>query len=296
MPEYRRLIQKLADREVVILNGAIGTEIERLGVEVQDGLQCAMATETDPDIVRRVHENYIRAGAQIITANTSVAGREYLSTGGLGQRSDALNRRSVELALEAREAVDNGPVWIAGAISTYGIGICENEQMVRTDFARQAGILSESGADLLLLEVLGCDAQTAVAAMEEASKSGLPVWVALSWDPDGSSEEGKSFGESAAEIAAIGGEAYFIFHTPVELVREALRQLRERVNVPVGVYPHCGGSAALGEQSSGMISPPAFLESAKTWVSDGAQIVGGCCGIGLDHIRLLGERLPHSTR
>ena len=293
-------MQRLADGDVVILNGAIGTEIERLGVEVQDGLQCAVATETHPDIVRRVHENYIRAGAEIVTTNTSVAGREYLQAGGLGHKSDALNRRSIELALEARAAAGNGPVWIAGAISTYGVGKRKDEEAVRADFARQAKILSESGADLLLLEVLGCDSPTAVAAVEEASKAGLPVWVALSWEPNGLSNGvgngSGTFSEKAAELAAIGGEAYFIFHTPVELVRETLCQLRESVNVPVGVYPHCGGFAAPGEQSSGMISPAAYLEAAKSWVSDGAQIVGGCCGIGLGHVELLGEGLPRSTR
>lgn len=293
MPGYQQLSKRFDAGDVVILNGDIGTELERLGVKLQDGLQRAMATETHPDIVRKAHENYIEAGARIITANTSVAGKGYLEAGGLGHKSDALNRMSVGLALEAREVAAVDPVWIAGAISTYGICELKDSGRVRTEFARQAEVLTEAGADLLLLEVLGCDAPTAVAAIEEASSTGVPVWVALSEMPDSS---GNGVSETAAELAQVGGEVCFVFHTPVEIVPEALRQLRDSVHVPVGVYPHCGGPAGSGRQPPNTISPAGFLEAAKAWVGDGAQIVGGCCGIGLDHVKALGEGLPRSTR
>ncbi len=313
MTEYPRLKKRFEDGDVVILNGDIGSELERLGVEVQDGFARAMATETHADAVRRVHESYMNAGAEVITANTSVAGREYLQTGGLGHKSDALNRRSVELALEARDSAGDRPVCIAGAISTYGVGRRTAGETVRADLARQAEVLAGAGADLLLLEVLGCDASTAAVAIEVLGRAGLPVWVALSCvaeegrgeapsaykldaDIRGVGNGTRSFAGSAADLAQSGGDAYFVFHTLVEVAGEALRRLRDSVDVPVGVYPHCGGSSAPGEKTNDAISPAAFLRAAKSWVNYGAQIIGGCCGIGLDHIKLLRDGLPHKSR
>ena len=313
MPEYRQLMQRLADGDVIILDGATGTEIERLGGEMHDDVWCAMATETHPDVVRTVHEKYIDAGAQIITTNTYASGRDSLNVGGLGDKSDELCQRSAELALAARENAGNSPVWVAGSISAYGRLEEKGASQMRSDFARQAEVLAGAGVDLVLLEMLGCDVPMTVAAIEETSKAGLPVWVALScMTEEGSSEvalgigqlyteptvrfaEG-AFGDAAAEIAQAGGDVYFVFHSRVEIAREALRQLRESVDRPVGMYPHCGYWAAPDWKFVNMISPEDYLEEAKAWVSDGAQIVGGCCGIGLDHMKLLSDGLPRKIR
>ena len=309
MPEYRELAKRLDEGDVLILDGATGSEIERLGVAMHDSVWCAMATETHPDTVRTVHENYIRAGAEIITTNTYASGRSFLNMGGLGDKTDELNRRSAEIALEAREAAGNGPVWVAGSISAFGELADKDKAQTRKDFARQAEVLAEAGVDLLLLEMLGCDSPLTVVAIEEAKKAGLPLWVAMSCMAEDDSDEvalgirhqssspgvrygSATFGESAAEIAKSGGEAFFVFHSQVDIAGRALRQLRESVDAPVGVYPHCGDFEAPSWQFVNMISPEDYLEEAKTWVDGGAQVVGGCCGIGLDHMELLRDGLP----
>ena len=120
MPDYGKLMERLADGEVVILDGATGTEIERLGVTLRDDVWCALASETHPDVVRRVHENYIGVGAEVIITNTYSACRQYLDNGGLGHRSDDLCRRATELAIEAREASGNDEVFIAGSVTAIG--------------------------------------------------------------------------------------------------------------------------------------------------------------------------------
>ena len=183
MPEYQQLMDRLANGDVVILDGANGSEIQRLGVDMHEGAWCALATETHPDVVRTIHENYIRAGAEIITTNTYASGRQFLedfggSDFGLGDKSDELVRRSTELAFEAREAAGNGPVWVAGSISALGALERLGEDRMRASFGRQAEVLAESGADLLLLEMLACDGPLSVVAIEESRKVGLPIWVA----------------------------------------------------------------------------------------------------------------------
>ncbi len=319
MPEYKQLTDRLDGGDVIILDGANGSEIQRMGAPMHENAWCALATETHPDIVRSIHENYINAGAEIITTNTYASGRQFLEDFGgrgtgsaLSDKSDELCRRSVELAIEARDAAGNGPVWIAGSVSALGTLERLGEDRMRSSFGRQAAVLAESGVDLLLLEMLACDGPLSVVAIEEAAKTGLPIWVALSCMKDDSGEialgarqrpgaggrryGSGTFGESAAEIAEAGGEVFFLFHSQVEIAREGLRQLRESVGGAVGIYPHCGDFVAPDWQFVNMISPEDYLEEAKAWVGDGAQIVGGCCGIGLDHIKPLKDGLPRSVR
>ena len=318
VPEYKQLMDRLADGDVIILDGANGSEIQRMGVDMHENAWCALATETHPDVVRSIHENYIRAGAEIITTNTYASGRQFLEDFGgagsgsaLSDRSDELCRRSVELAIEARDAAGNGPVWIAGSVSALGTLERLGEDRMRFSFGRQAEVLAEAGVELLLLEMLACDGPLSVVAIEEAKKTGLPIWVALSCMKDDSGEialgagqtpaRGRrygsgNFGESAAEIAKSGGEVFFVFHSQVEIAQEGLGQLREHVGGAVGIYPHCGDFEAPDWQFVNMISPEDYLEEAKSWVKDGAQIVGGCCGIGLDHMKLLRDGLPRKIR
>ena len=313
MPEYQQLMKRLDDGEVLILDGATGSETERLGISAHDQVWCAMATETHPDVVREIHENYIRAGAEIITTNTFTSGRDVLDGAGLGHKCDDLNRRSAELAQEARDAAGNRPVWIAGSIAAFGDWEEMDKMQMRSNIARQAEVLAEAGVDLFLLEMLGADGPLTKAAIEETSKTGLPVWVALSCvavDSSSGLELGTqlaaadapmrygtgTFGESAAEIKEAGGDVFLVFHSQVDVVREAIRQLQESVGGHVGVYPHCGEWKQPNWQFVNMISPVDYLDEAQTWVEAGAQIVGGCCGIGLDHMKVLGGGLPRSTR
>ena len=98
-----RLEQRLAGGDVVILDGATGTELERRGVPMDGQAWSATANLTHPDVVRSVHEDYIRAGADVIITNTFATARSLLDAAGLGERVVEVNRRAVELAREARD-------------------------------------------------------------------------------------------------------------------------------------------------------------------------------------------------
>ncbi len=109
---------KLAAGGVVVLDGATGTEVSRLGGQMDGAAWCAVANKTDPDIVRTVHEEYIRAGSDVITTNTFGTARHVLAGAGLAEETVAINRRAVELARDARERVDTGrPIAVAGSMS-----------------------------------------------------------------------------------------------------------------------------------------------------------------------------------
>lgn len=114
------LQQRLERGDVVILDGAMGTELQRRGVPMDNVGWSAAALATHPDTVRAVHEDYLRAGAEVVITNSFGASRHVLAAAGLGDRVNELNRRSVELAGVARDRVaSDHPVWIAGSISSF---------------------------------------------------------------------------------------------------------------------------------------------------------------------------------
>ena len=112
------LDDKLAAGDVIVLDGAVGSEVERLGGEMDAVAWCGVANRTHPDTVRRVHEAYLGAGADVITANTFATCRHVLEAAGYGDETAAINRRAVELAREARDRVaPDKPVAVAGSMS-----------------------------------------------------------------------------------------------------------------------------------------------------------------------------------
>ena len=117
------LQQRLDTGDIIILDGAIGTELQRRGVPMDDGAWCAVATRSHPDLLRQLHEDNIRAGADVITANTYSSARHMLEAAGFGDEVETINRRAVEIAREARDGAADGQVWIAGSISCITAGL-----------------------------------------------------------------------------------------------------------------------------------------------------------------------------
>jgi S-methylmethionine-dependent homocysteine/selenocysteine methylase len=106
--DMANLKQRLASGELLILDGAIGTELQRLGVPMHERAWCAVALRDHTDTVRQLHEDYIRAGADVITVNTFSSARYVLEAAGLGPLAHELNTRAVALAVEARERAKAG--------------------------------------------------------------------------------------------------------------------------------------------------------------------------------------------
>jgi methionine synthase I (cobalamin-dependent) len=112
------LDDKLGKQEIIVLDGGVGSEIARLGGVMDDASWCGVANETHPNGVRRVHEEYIRAGSDVVTANTFATCRHVLAGAGLADEAPRITARAVELAREAVEDVaPDRPVAVAGSMS-----------------------------------------------------------------------------------------------------------------------------------------------------------------------------------
>ena len=297
----------------IILDGGIGTELERLGAPMDHEAWCAVALETHPQLVRDVHRSYIDAGADIITVNTYAATRHALTNGGIEENFTSWNKLAVQLARETLDAseVDRN-ILIAGSVSNFGhFNDQYTDKQLAPNFRDQAEILIENGVDFIILESLGAKTSTIVTALNAISEFGVPIWVAVSCAEDHDSgqlflgiEESRidshrplahqELGEAIDTIMDTAGSALLVMHSTVDTTLPALQLMQSHYDGLRGAYPNAGYWLRPEWAFVDQISPQNYLERAQKWLDTGARIVGGCCGIGPDHIAALSKGLRNS--
>ena len=293
MNRYQAFMQRLQDGDRILIDGATGTEIERRGVPMVDNAWNSGGALTHPEIVRQVHEDYIRLGAQVVITNTFSTSRHVLQDAGMEEHFEMLNRRGVELAREARSNMKATDVLVAGGI-THEVFTHQDlsSSQLQVNFEDQAAILAAAGADLILLEMM-TDIEPMLILIGAAQKTGLPVWVGFSCNLDEDGLPHLLAGPTLLEgIEAIKGKnvpLVFIMHTEVEYIQACLDVLQANWEGPVGVYAHSGKFVAPNWIFDDTISPEEYASAAKPWAERGVQVVGGCCGIGVEHIAVLKE-------
>jgi len=291
MNRYNALIQRLHNGDRILIDGATGTEIERRGVPMVDNAWNGGGAMTHPDIVREVHENYIRCGAQIVISNTFSTSRHVLEDAGLEEHFELLNRRGIELAREAQSNMKTPDVLVAGGITHWSFtGQMPTPHRLRTNIEEQAAIMANAGADLIMLEMMA-DSERMLIMLDSAQKCGLPVWVGFSCHIDERGEprllDGPTLLDGVNAIQDKEVPVVSIMHTEVEYVEACLDVLKANWGGPIGVYAHSGKFVKPNWIFNDVISPEDYASAANSWLQQGVQIVGGCCGIGLEHIRVL---------
>ena len=283
---------KLDAGDVIVLDGAIGSEIERLGGKMDAAAWCGIANVTHPDTVRRVHESYLEAGTHVITTNTFATCRHVLEGAGYGDATVAINRRAVELAQQARDRVapdrpvaiagsmSNNVAWLAGTVAPDPAYLPAPEQE-RANYRETAETLAQAGCDLLVLEMLQ-DVEHATRLTEAALATGLPVWAGIStsrgtdgemtgWDqsteeedhrlPDGHEQPTPEPLRTIIEaICALGPSAVGIMHSSLPCTTAGLEILFERWSGPVMAYPEATGFDVVSRIARG-VDPVDFADN-----------------------------------
>ena len=294
MNRYQALMQRIADGEQILIDGATGTELEVRGVpQVPNGWNSG-GTATHPDVLRQVHEDYIRHGAEIVISNTFATGRNVMRDAGVEDQFEFFNRRAVELPIEARERRQTPNVLVAGGISHWSFaGNDPSLAELRANTVEQARIMAAAGADLLMLEMMAAIDKLLV-VLEAAQTSDLPVWVGLTCERDEQGTARLLGGDKLIDaVAAIQDKdvpLISVMHTHTEDVDACLDVVQANWSGPIGVYAHTGDftedAKFLGR---GVIPPKDYAAAAQGWLQRGVQVIGGCCGIGVDHIAALSE-------
>ena len=299
---YDKIKEKLAAGHTIILDGGTGTDIQRRGAPMSGETWCADVNATHGEIVRAVHEDYIAAGADIITANTFATSPLSFNAYGRDDELEALDAAAVGHAKAAARGRD---VAIAGSISTQRPVIKGTD---RTDlaknwtrgkamglFRRKALHLKALGVDLIMMEMMR-DTDYSLWACKAAKQTGLPLWIGISVERVdgvlvGFGRNDQALDEIARVLAAVGPDVMTIMHTSPNDTDEALAILRKYWKGPLGAYPECGYYAAPDWHFVDVIAPNQLVAKARDWHKLGATVFGGCCGIGPEHIATLHKEL-----
>ncbi len=288
---------------MVLLDGGMGQELINRGVSGQGVLWSAKALFDNPAAVQAVHEDYIRAGADVITTNSYACIRNNFEPLGLVDRLGEMNRLAAMLALQARDKVGKD-VLIAGSMGpqngSYRPDLVGSYDETEALYREQAGFLAPF-VDLFICETMSC-IREARAAATAALATGKPVW--LSWSIEDSGEarlrSGESIPDAWADIDGMGVSAVMLNCSPPEAIGRVLPELVALSNVPVGAYANAftpipekwdfHGETSIPPSRTD-VTPQAYAEYAGNWLKSGARIIGGCCEVGPAHIECLHKTL-----
>jgi len=286
-----------------VLDGGLGQELYRKGVRGHDVLWSANALLTDPDAVRAVHLDFIRAGARVITTNTYCTTLFRFREVGIEDRFAELNRLACRLAQEARDEAGIPEVQIAGCLpplyGSYRPDRVRPVEQILPEYRQLADVLAPH-VDLLLAETIST-VDEGYAAAAAATATGLPTWLAWTLTDDGrpTLRSGESLTDAAARLEPLPVQAYLINCCAPESVGPGLDALRAVTDRPIGAYANGftpipanwqpGNIEGLGVRRD--LGPDAYAAFVREWIARGAAIVGGCCEIGPAHIARIAKDL-----
>ncbi len=294
---------RMAAGDILVIDGGMGTELERRGVPMDAQAWAGAALKNHPDMIRAIHRDFIDAGADILIANTYAAAPHVLRHAGFSRTEAlALNRRACELVREAvREAAPERRIWLAGSLSSFFAGLSAGRRPSADEaahsYALQAETLADAGCDLLITEMM-LDITVSPLAVAAAAATGLPVWVGFSVR----SANGRVLGlnervdmafETIRDDCLGAGDVHAagIMHSTMPATPPGLDLLKEAWSGPLFAYPHAGSFRMPNWQFDDDIAPDAFAREAATYLDRGVTAIGGCCGMSQHHIAALAHRL-----
>ena len=284
------------DGPPIVIDGGMGTELEKSGVPMDKKVWSARAILSHPQVVRQVHERFIEAGAEVIITNTFSTARHMLEPGGLGHEVHKINAKAVSLAQQARESVAQHPVAVVGSICEWTHDddpAWNSPDAVGRAAKEQAEVLVDSGVDIIALEM--CErVELSEAVVSAVIGLGLPVWIGVSartHKDHGSlssfSYVDRDFENLVQVLSKYSPSLMNVMHTAVSDVPEAIGVVRKYWSGPVGVYPESGYFEMPNWNFVEIIDPAELAEQARQWLANGVRLVGGCCGLAPEHIQAL---------
>jgi homocysteine S-methyltransferase len=287
------------DELPMLLDGGLATELERRGHDVSGPLWSAAVLRTAPEAIEQLHYDYFAAGANCaITASYQASFEGFAAAGLDADETTALLRRSVELALCARDRYRRDhpearrPLYVAASVGPYG-AISHDGAEYRGDYglpvaelidfhARRFRILAAAGADWLACETIPVMAEAQALAALLADQPDTAAWMSFT-SADGIHT---SHGEPLADCARLLDPIPNVIAVGVncvrpEIVGAAIRALRSGTDKAIVVYPNSGENRdGQTHDWQGARGDESLASRAPQWIQDGARLVGGCCRIG----------------
>lgn len=315
---FNPLQSPLDTHGVIVLDGALATELERRGADLRDPLWSAKVLLEQPELIRQVHVDYYRAGANVATTASYQATFPGFARRGLRHDQAAgLMRLSVTLACNARDQVleewkletdvttphRRHALLVAASIGPYGAYLADGSEYqgdyglsveALMDFHRpRMAVLAASGADLLACETIPCLAEGEALVRLLAEFPGTPAWLSFSC----CDEEHVCHGERFADCVALANQsdqivAVGVNCTPPRFVERLLHSAAGEIAKPLLAYPNSGEAwDAANHCWVAGTGATDFAEPARRWYAAGARLIGGCCRTGPEDIRAIAQAL-----
>lgn len=296
----------LQKHPIAILDGALATELERRGCDLNDALWSAKVLLEQPELIRQVHLDYFKAGADFaITASYQATVEGFAKRGLNKEQALELMQKSVQIAQSARDEfwsnennrANRARPLIAASVGPYGAFLADGSEY-RGDYQlSEAGLIEfhrprvkaliASGADLLACETIPCliEARALIKLLGEFPNTF--AWFCFSAKDDRHICNGEKISDCAAwldafpQAAAIGINCTSPLYIP-----SLIREIKTNTNKPIVVYPNSGEVYNAATNTwHGETSCDAFGLQSKVWFENGAALIGGCCRTTPDHIR-----------
>jgi len=282
------------DGGVHVFDGAMGTELYGRGVFVNI---CYDQVNLDqPELIKRIHAEYVDAGADIVETNTFGANPVKLSSYGLDARTEEINAVAARLAREAsrRRAA------VVGAIGPLGVrldpwGATEIHEAVDF-FRRQVVGLLEGGVQGFILETFSDLAEIECAYRAVRAESDLPVVAQMTVGEDGKTAYGTEAAQVARTLTESGVDVVGLnCSVGPAVMLDALEDMTEATDRPLSAQPNAGLPRAVRDRQIYLASPDYMAEYARRMVALGVRFVGGCCGTSPAHIRKIRQVVDATT-
>jgi methionine synthase / methylenetetrahydrofolate reductase (NADH) len=279
----RPFLQAL-DERVLVCDGAMGTMLYARGVFINrcfDSLNIM-----SPDTVMDVHQDYVRAGADVLETNTFGANRVKLRSFGLGDKVREINAEAARLARKAAR----DQIYVAGAIGPLGVRI-EPWGKMGTDeaeafFREQAEALAAGGVDVFILETFRDLNEIGAAIAAVRSVSNLPIVAQMTIEDDGNSLDGTPPEQFAPEMERRGAEIVGVNCSigPAHML-ETIERIAAVTRARLSAQPNAGRPRDIEGRNIYLSSPEYMASYARRFAQQGVRLVGGCCGTTPEHIR-----------
>src|SRR3954447_2671992 len=304
-PGYDRVRELLAAQHCVVLDGGVGTELPGMR-ENDDRLWGVRAVLDDPAAVLDVHRRYVEAGCDVISTDTWGLPSGLLEN---GPRLWPSSTQPVHWMDVARRGLTLPPP--AGADAPVAVAFSVNGDVDANEGQETIRLLdrvfADEPPDLLLVETLSLVRPSLYDTIERLLDTGLPVWLSFRRCRHGlcgvygehwGGPEGDAFGRAARRFEEMGIGALLVNCIPPDHVGGMVSFLRDFTDLPLGVYPNLGYLTSAGWQFAEGVGGEEYAAMALRWREEGAQIIGGCCGVRPQHIaaaraRLEGTRPGH---
>lgn len=282
----------------ILLDGGMGQELRRRGLN-ENAKVAGMALLDSPDAVRDVHKEFIAAGAEVITTWNYAITPQRLALSGFRDKLNDMTRAAADLANEARG--NAASVRIAGSLPPLRASYEPNSQdldSMAEEYAEIADLLAPS-VDLFICETMSSVGE-AVAAARAAAVHGKPIWVSLTLrdEGDGRLRSGETVEAALNALDGLPVEAVLFNCCDASAITAAMPSLHAATDLPIGAYANAFTPIDKEWKRTGSklrdlrnFTPKEYAQHVADWRAAGAEIVGGCCGIGPEHIAYLRAEL-----